>query len=135
MDLNQPYDVARYRFLTAGLNWPALNLRLSAWGKAPHFVATDEVLSDITTRNVTTLLGTSLPITVKAVAPDGTAMTNGVVIPTVPVGPDVTHFTMSEANGALLLYIDDALDLPFTPNGMDIVIQPDWLSKRGWFRA
>jgi hypothetical protein len=133
--MNAPYDVARYRFVTAGLDWPTLDLRLTAWGGSPNFVATDTTISDITTRNVTTLLGTSQPITVTAVTADGTAQTNGVVIPNVPVGPDVTHFTMGEASGALILYVDDALNLPFSPNGLDMVIQPDFLAQRGWFKA
>ena len=30
--------------------------------------------------------------------------------------------------------IDEAFELPFVPNGLDLVIQPDWLSARGWFR-
>jgi hypothetical protein len=135
MDVNRPYDIARYRFLTAGLNWPALDLRLTAWSGQTQFVATDKLLADITTRHVTTLRGTSLPITIKSVSSDGTAQTNGVVIPNVSVGLDITHFTMNEVSGALILFIDDAFDLPFTPNGLDIVVQPDWLAKRGWFRA
>jgi hypothetical protein len=133
--MNQPYDAARYRFVTAGLNWLNLDLRLTAWGGQPFFNPADKVLSDIIVRGTTSLLGTSQPITVKTVTADGTAQTNKVLVPNVPVGPDVTHFTMGEANGALILYIDQALDIPFTPNGLDIVIQPDWLEQRGWFRA
>lgn len=133
--MNQPYDIARYRFVTAGLNWLNLNLLLTAWSGAPKFVATDKLLSDITTRGQTTFRGTSQAITVTAVSTDGTAQTNGVVIPGITVGANVTHFTMGEAGGALILYIDDALGLPFSPNGLDIIIQPDWLQQRGWFRA
>jgi len=61
-----------------------------------------------------------------------------VVIPGVVIGQPVTHFTLVDDQGAedvLLYYIDEAIDLPFDPNGLDMVIQPDWLSARGWFRA
>jgi len=129
--MNQPYDIARYRFVTAAFNWLTMDLRLSAFGGAPMFVAANQLLSQITAP----LLGTSQPITVKTVTSDGTAQTNQVLIPNVPVGPDVTHFIMHEAAGQLLLFIDQALDLPFTPNGLDMVISPDWLEQRGWFRA
>jgi hypothetical protein len=132
--MNQPYDVARRRFVTAALNWTALDLRLTAWGGVPQFVATDTTLANITGRG-TPLLGTSLPVLVKTVTSDGTVQTDAVVIPDVPVGPDVTHFTLGEVSAALILFIDQALDLPFTPNGLDIVVQPDWLEQRGWFRA
>jgi len=131
---NQPYDSARYRFVTAGLNWLTTDLRLTVWGGAPVFVPTDTMVSDLTVRGVP-LLGASQPITVKSVTANGTAQTNAVVIPNVPIGPDVTHFTMGDTTGRLILFIDQALDLPFTPNGLDMVIQPDWLEQRGWFRA
>jgi hypothetical protein len=133
--MNNAYDIARYRFVTAGLDWRTLNLQLTAWGGTPNFIPTDTLISDITTRNVTTLLGTSQPITAKAVTSDGTVQTNQVLIPNVPVGPDVTHFIMGETGGQLIYFVDDALNLPFTPNGLDIVVQPDWSLQRGWFRA
>jgi hypothetical protein len=132
--VNAPYDTARYKFVTAGLNWLTTQLRLTAWGGVPQFVATDTMVSDLTTRGVP-LLGTSQPITVTTVTPDGTAQTNKVVIPNVPVGPDVTHFTMGDTSGRLILFIDQALGLPFVTNGLDIVVQPDFLQQRGWFKA
>lgn len=99
------------------------------------FVPTDTSIYDITARGDTVLVKTSLPITVKTVSADGTAQTNGVVVPEVPIGPNITHFTLHEAFGNLILFIDEALNLPFTPNGLDLVVQPDWLEQRGWFRA
>jgi hypothetical protein len=57
-----------------------------------------------------------------------------VLLPAVPVGPLVTWFTMTKAGTDLILYIDDAEGLPFTPNGLDVPVTPDWLSNRGWFR-
>jgi len=132
--MNQPYDLTRRRFVTAALNWPSLDLRLTALGGIPQFVAADTQISDITSRG-TAVLGASLPIITKTVTADGTVQTDAVVIPEVPIGPDVTHFVLIEASGTLILYIDEAYVLPFVPNGLDIVVQPDWIEQRGWFRA
>jgi hypothetical protein len=38
------------------------------------------------------------------------------------------------ASSQLLLYIDEAWDLPWTANGLDLPVQPDWLAMEGWFR-
>lgn len=133
--MNQPYNIARRRFVTAGFDWLNMDLRLTVWGGAPYFVPTDELVAAVVARGGTSLLGTSQPITVKTVTSDGTAQTNGVVVPNVPIGPNVTHFTLNESNGNLILFIDEAIELPFTPNGLDMVVQPDWLEQRGWFRA
>ena len=80
-----------------------------------------------------------MPVTGQAVAPDGTAQTNPVVIPDVGVGPTVTWFTFSRQERharavQLILYIDEAEGLPFEANALDIVVQPDWLLARGWWR-
>lgn len=133
---NQPYDIARYRMVTGAFNWLTANLNLTAWSGTPTFVATDQSNADLTARG-SVGRGTSLTVTAKSVATNGTVQTNQVVIPSVAVGAPVTFFTMSDGTGvgSLLLYIDDAIDLPFTPNGLDMVIQPDWLTQRGWFRG
>jgi hypothetical protein len=136
--VNVPYDQARYWFVTASLDWPVTDLVLVAWAGTPNFVKTDKKVSDIVARGVTTLLGFSLAITEKGVAADGAAQTNDVVIPDVPIGPALTHFTMCRKNATpnlseLILFVDDAEGLPFTPNGLDIEVTPDWLQQRGWF--
>src|SRR5262245_22816255 len=137
MGLNSIYDDARYKLLTAALNWTTIPLRLAAWGGTPNFVATDKTLSNITAR--TPLRGYSQEITSQTVAPTGVAQTNHVVIPTVPIGTAITWFTMvrdvgTQSMAQLILFIDDATELPYAPNGLDIVVQPDWLRERGWFR-
>jgi len=135
---NQPYDIARYKFVTATFDWIGMNLALVAWSGTPDFVPTDQHVDDIVARGNAVARGVSLPITQKTVAADGTTQTNQVVIPGVGVGAPITHFTLvdDQVGGDTLLYfVDTALDLPFDPNGLDMVIQPDWLSMRGWFRA
>lgn len=137
--MNQLYNKARYQMVTGVFNWPALDLVLTAWGGTPNYVQTDAMLTDIIGRGLGVVLGHSLPVTTKSVAPDGTVQTNQVVIPTVPIGQNVTWFTFSKRAGVLtasepLYYIDDADELPFVPNGLDLVINPDWVQARGWFR-
>ena len=34
----------------------------------------------------------------------------------------------------LVLFIDEAVELPFAPNGLDMVVTPDWSKNRGWWR-
>jgi len=134
--MNQPFNIARYRMLTAGLDWINSDLRLAAWGGVPLFIEADDSITDIQGRGYV-LLGDSLPITVKNVSADGTAQTNQAVIPEVPVGTAVTWFTLYKKVGLadeLILYVDEAYELPFEPNGLDMVVQPDWFQNRGWFR-
>jgi hypothetical protein len=137
--MNKPYDLARYKMLTAAFDWTAMELRLAAWGGTPDFVPADQQISDINARPANAMLGYSQEITEHTVSPDGTAQTNQVIIPDVPVGQAVTWFTLVRfaavpADSELILFIDDAIELPFDPNGLDIVVNPDWLSQRGWFR-
>jgi len=135
--LNAPYNIARYRALTSGINWINADLVLAAWSGTPAFVESDDSPADIMSRGFAPL-GESLPITSKTVSADGTAHANQVIIPDVPVGPPITWFTLSKgtplSSSELILFIDEAIELPFVPNGLDIVVQPDWLSNRGWFR-
>jgi hypothetical protein len=138
--MNQPYDQARFWWATAGIDWRATDLVLVAWSGTPNFVKTDTKVADIVSRGVTALTGYSQTITQKSVATDGAMQTNNVVIPAVPIGPPVTHFTMCRRGAPpnqseLLLFVDDAEGLPFTPNGLDMVVTPDWTLNRGWAYA
>jgi hypothetical protein len=131
--MNTIYDQARYRLMTQQLNWLTSNLVLTAWSGVAVFAPLDEIISDVATHGPVER-GTSLPITQQTVAPDGTAQTNQVVIPAVPIGDPVTFFTMSNGN-QLILFIDEAEGLPFVANGLDMVVNPDWLQQRGWWKA
>lgn len=136
--VNNIYDFARYQLMTAALNWPTASLQLVAWAGTPNFIAVDKTISDIKGRG-NTELGYSMVIAAGTVAADGSGQTNNVVIPSVPIGPSVTWFTMGRTGsphdtGQLILYIDDAVNLPFVPNGLDLVVTPDWLQGRGWFK-
>lgn len=136
--MNNIYDLARYQLLTADFDWDAIPLVLSAWTGTPTFVPTDETIADILGHGASEV-GHSMEITEQSVIPNGTAQTNRVLIPAVPVGPMVTWFTMSwkkstHNQSQPILFIDTAEGLPFDPNGLDIAVEPDWLQSRGWFR-
>lgn len=134
--VNQVYDNARFKLATAGLDWRSAVYLLTAWKGAPDFIASDANIGQITARGNATLLATSLTITGRAVSLDGTTQTDPVLIPAVPAGEIVSFFVMHLVAGSEpLLFIDEADGLPFTGNGLDLMVQPDWALERGWFRA
>jgi hypothetical protein len=137
---NAIYDLARYQLATAQLNWLTIPLVLSAWQGVPAFNSGVTTLSQITASGKVES-GYSLAIAGQQVFPSGTMQTDKVLIPTVPIGPPVTWFTLSRKHATThslsqpILFIDDAEGLPFTPNGLDVLIEPDWLLERGWAKA
>jgi hypothetical protein len=138
--MNTIYDTARYRFATAQLNWTTQKIVLIVWSGPPTFVATDTKITDIITRATTVAAGHSLQILKQTVSIDGYLQTDQVVVPSVPPGPTLTHFIMASFvtswnDGFPILYVDDVMNLPFDPNGLDIIVQPDWLQQRGWGRV
>jgi hypothetical protein len=136
--VNTIYDNARYRMLSAALNWAAEPMVLSAWGGTPDFNPVDKTIAQVKARgNIE--FAWSMPITSQTVSTDGTAQTNDILIPGVVIGQTVTWFTMSDQfalhdASELILFIDEAFELPFIGNDLDMLIRPDWLSNRGWFR-
>lgn len=132
------YNIARFKMLTAAFNWVAFDLMLVALSGDPLFVETDATLTAVLSHGALDA-GHSLTIVGKNVLTNGTAQTGPVVIPGVVVGPPISHFVMFDkqvvvANSVPLLFTSDAEQLPFTPNGLDIVVQPDWLLERGWLK-
>jgi hypothetical protein len=136
--VNQLYYDASYRLMTAQFNWTSLDLMLVAWGGEPLFAAADTTIAAIKARGFVEL-GFSLDILGPAVDPTGIGQTGQVLLPGIAVGETITWFTMCERQtthdqSKLILYVDEALNLPFEGNGLDVVVQPDWLEQRGWFR-
>lgn len=132
------YDYLANRLLNAAFNWNTADIQLIAWTGVPTFVATDDTITTFKTHGATEL-GRSQPVLARSVASQGIAKSGPIVIPAVPVGPQITHFTMTLKNvspdaGNMLWFIDDVLGLPYDPDGTDVVVQPDWLQNRGWFR-
>lgn len=131
---------ARYRdhLLAADTPWTGLPVGLVAWSGIYFF---DE--AHITVANVQTAGGTVVsvaePNPTTIAGPGGYAITDAMLLKAVPVGPPVSFLTLirvgpSVPTSELIAYINQAEGLPFIPNGLDIVVQPDWLNRRGWFR-
>lgn len=136
---NKLYNIARFQMVTAAFNWTAFDLALIALRGTPVFNAADVTLTGVLSHGATQA-GTSLTVTGKNVLTNGTVQTDPMVIPGITVGPDVTHFVLVKklspiGNSVPIEYIDDAVGLPFVPNGLDLTVQPDWLAERGWFLA
>ena len=135
---NNLYDDSRYKMMSASFNWGAIDLMLVAWSGTPSYIATEKTVQAIVNRGYT-VRSTSTTITSKTIAADGTGQTNQVVLPAVAIGPNITWFTMVKKLGTtnaseLILFVDTAETFPFVANGLDLVVQPDWLTKRGWFK-
>jgi hypothetical protein len=135
---NAIYDIARYRFATAAIDWRAADLTLVAWGSPPDFDPADEDVAAITARG-NAELSRSLAITSKTVDTPGDLQTNIVVIPAIAAGPTIRWFTMclvgiTPSQAVPLLFIDNAENLPFVCNGLDILVQPNWAENQSWGR-
>ena len=132
------YRGARERFLGApNFDWVGMSARLQAWSGPYTFDEAHALNSSVAA--TATLRATSLALTNKAKT-YGYAISDPAVLAAVPVGAPITFFTLSEYTGDLLAmpliaYINVGPSLPFTPNGLDWNVQPDWLAGRGWFRA
>ena len=136
--MNNIYDLARVQLLTSDFDWRTIDARLVAWSSPPDFSPGDETVGGLAGRG-NVVVGYSDEITSQQVSPDGTAQTNRVLIPNSVVGPPVRWFTMVkhapvQDDAQLILYVDEAAGLPFDHRGLDIVVQPDWLQERGWWR-
>lgn len=132
------YRATRERFLISPyFDWVGMSVRLQAWSGPYTFI--ENHASNANVAATATLRATSLPLTNKN-GSYGFARSDPAVLVAVPVGAPITFFTLCEYTGDLLnmgliAYIDTGPSLPFTPNGLDWNVQPDWLVGRGWFRA
>jgi len=136
--MNALYDNAAYAMQTGNFDWVGWNLIVSAWDGVPSFFASHNTIAAIKLAGFNEL-GTSLLITEKTVTTTGIAQTNNVIIPGITAGNEVTWFTVARQqathdNSTLICFIDDAEGLPFTANGLDVELDPDWLMSRGWYR-
>lgn len=132
------YNRFRERLLSADIAWTGAEIGCVAWTGKYWFDETDRYVSDIVAsngaivsvaeRNVTAIAGVG-----------GYAITDPMLFKNVPIGFPVSFLTLtfpSDTIGLseLICYIDHGEGMPFTPNGLDWIVQPDWLSRRGWFR-
>lgn len=136
--MNSIYNLARRSMLTNQFDWATLNLVLYVFAGEPVFEPADASMADVVL-HTPGAIDTSLPVLGQAVTIEGVAQTGPIVVPDVPIGPDITFMVLAISTGVFgtskpILFIDDAMGLPFVPNGLDMVVQPDWALGRGWFR-
>lgn len=137
--MNSLYALPREQMIKATFDWEAMSLWLQAWRGPYGFDETDAVSGDILAGGAE-LVQTSQIATNVLARPGGYARTDPIVFPNMPASEEpVTFLTLSETSTdpgthRLILFINDAEGLPFTPNGQDQPVQPDWLNARGWFR-
>lgn len=126
---NALYDKARERFLTADLNWMAVEIKALLVNTASYTVnlATDLTVADIPegmrvkvsnasfiTKTATGGAADAADITFAAVSGDNC---EAIVI--------YQHVDGNPSNNKLIAYIDTATGLPITPNGGDIIVTFD----------
>jgi hypothetical protein len=136
--MNALYDGAARSMMLGQFSWMSPYLMVVAWTGTPDYVATDNTIADIKGRGGTDI-GSSMTIEGQAVAPDGTGKTDRVLIPGIPVGEAATWLTLcirgsTFDDSRLVFFADEVEGFPFAPNGLDLLIQPDWITQRGWFR-
>ena len=137
MGVNALYDDARERMLKATLNWPTLTLRMLAYTGNPDI---SFIASHLTQANLGAPYAVSQPIIQPIVAPGGYAKSSAAQFLNITIGTDIQFFVLTEDNVVpnsrrLLAYLSDMNMLPFTPNGGDYLVKPDWLHSQGWFRG
>lgn len=127
------FDDFRQRML-AGLNWTSLSLVMLAFDDPYTFDPTDLTQASLGV----TPVAVSQAITGLATT-GGYAKSNAVSFTTIPVGDPLTFMVLAEANATpanrrLICYCNEGQGFPFTPNGLQRIVQPDWFQGRGWFR-
>lgn len=135
---NNIYNSIRYAMMTGAFDWRALDLRVVLLSGEPDFDPTDITLNDIIGRGGA-VRAVSQPVTAPSVVVDGTGRTDAVLVEEVPIGDPITWLLLVKYNpvqnsSQLVYFCDEALDIPFIPNGLDMIIQPDWTAQRGWFK-
>ncbi len=134
--MNQLFAIPRQRLLKALWNWETVAVRLLAFNTAYTFNEDHTTVSQIGAPLAQSELLTGKVATVK-----GYARSNAAYFTSIGVAAPVTFFVLAEDIGGAsstwkpMAYIDEAEGLPFTPNGAEKTVVPDWITNQGWFRA
>jgi len=131
--VNSLFNITRHNMATGAFNWVGgPGFVLQAWHGDWTFDPAVLTPAAITAA----LQATSLPLTNRGVASLGYCASDPALFSALAVGPEISFLTMSYDNGSrdLVAFFDEGFNMPFTPNGNDWLIQPDYLSQRGWFR-
>jgi hypothetical protein len=136
--VNSLFDPYRERLLSGQSVWTAVTLALVAWRGPYSFLETNRTVQDVADGGGA-LVQVSMQLLHPQVITGGYARTDTALFPNVPAGEPVLFLTMIEVGATipaslLVCYIDTADGLPFTPNGQDQPVQPDWIQHRGWLQ-
>jgi hypothetical protein len=138
--MSAPYAGIRERLLYNTFSWLSADLELQAWSGG-HFNEQHVRVSDLIASGGVPQ-SKSQEAASPFIRPGGYASSNALILPGTgfSVGASITFLTMNDrasgsaADPILVLFIDDADGLPFVANGLDYVVEPDWLFKRAWWR-
>jgi hypothetical protein len=138
--MNNLYLNARYRMVTGDFDWRTLDVLLAAWSGPYMFDEGHRTNNDV-------VLAGGIPIAYAEPNASNTihaqtaiVQTNPILFRQVPIGPPLVFLTqairgINELSSELIAYYDTGEGLPYAPNGLDVLVHPDWLNQRGWFRA
>jgi len=137
--MNALYNTARERMVKGMFDWQALDVVLTAWSGPYQYDETNRYSGDIVSRKGIKR-ATALKNVASSATVEGIVQTAPYVFTTISIGEPVIFFTMSLRSSQvgldeLVCYLDEGFNLPYEPNGLEVVVQPDWLHQRGWFRA
>jgi hypothetical protein len=133
---NAIYDIARNRFAIGLYDWRATALTLFGFSGPLDFNQVDTTIADIIGRGAVQL-ATSLPVAGQAVTVSGILQTGPVVMQGANSGSIVAQMIMAvtavpDTASIPLFWLDDVDGLPYTLNGLDWTVQPDWSQSQGW---
>jgi hypothetical protein len=132
--MNQLYARVREQMAKAQFNWVGLVVHPFIW-RGPYVFSEAHVsATDVASAGGAPVMA-GAQLTGMLVKPGGYCTSYPALLPAVAVGAPVTFMTLVDGSQNLIAYIDEAVGLPFTPNGLDWLVQPDWLPRRGWFRG
>lgn len=123
--VNALYDSGREGFLAGNIDWDGDVIRLVF---VDHADDTPSVTLDDNLDDILAVARVAIsPVFAGKTTTDGVADANDVTVPGVTgdIFESITIYqdTGNEATSILIVYIDTATNLPFTPNGGDVVVQ------------
>jgi hypothetical protein len=134
---NGLYNAARVKMVAAQFDWAGFLVVFFAYRATSTYVFDPtHGISDIGAPDAV-----SEAVLHQTITPTGYCRSDPVQFNNVAAGADIKFLVIAEkgvggAAGAWspVCYFDQGIDLPFVPNGNDIIVRPDWLADRGWFR-
>ena len=124
---NALYGKGREKFLTGDIAWDTDNIKVCLVDTASYTVSidVDEFLSDVPSGARVATSGNLTSKTTTLGVADAANVTFGTVTGAQCEALVIYKFVSNDSNSPLIAYIDDATNLPITPNGGDITVAWD----------